>query len=627
MRAALPSRPLRPLAVGVGLALAVAVTAVVAYWAGTRHTEPEPPVPPGDSAFAILTSEYPVGAPSPDQASSATWLRPVATSIVVAVRESVGDVPESVEQSLTDDPSWVREAMDRENLAVPSRLISSALDARVALASSYASGQGEPELRRWASLLLDNSSAPVPPLEKAVLTESLKNLSISTKPELNGRWGEVMGAVREMMDQDARKARAAHSRVPVVARTLLLQSYARALDPHSNYTPPPSPSAQGAATPPPSASTSGISQSGDRLDMSAVGVETQKVATGLKITSIHSGGAEDRAGLRKGDIILGASASKDDLAPGKGAPSFLGAARPGESLWVLFRRGGADSSVRVEYRGRDRLRFDESKVGNLRVGRISVPVFYTDGLSDDMAEMVASRPGVGAFTLDLRGNPGGALASVPALLSVFMPPRPVVLSVSSVDATRMDTAGAPLWTGPLTVLVDGSTASAAELAAGALQDYRRAAVIGAKTFGKGTGQTTVGLPDGASVTVSVERIYRPSGASTQGVGVTPDVTLAAKPDAPTPPSERDYANAQPSSMVRPFAGSPMPAEYTRVDTQCVEAIRSAISGVSSADRAAEISGAVQASNPACAPAVAKGGEPEFHDVGSKAKPAPSEVAK
>jgi C-terminal peptidase prc len=93
-------------------------------------------------------------------------------------------------------------------------------------------------------------------------------------------------------------------------------------------------------------------------------------------------------------------------------------------------------------------------------------------------------------------------------------------------------AGGVALTQPMAVLVDGDSASAAEITAAALRDYHRATVVGEKTFGKGSVQVDFPLPDGADLHLTVERWYGPDGESIEGSGITPDQVVAlADPDA------------------------------------------------------------------------------------------------
>jgi carboxyl-terminal processing protease len=128
--------------------------------------------------------------------------------------------------------------------------------------------------------------------------------------------------------------------------------------------------------------------------------------------------------------------------------------------------------------------------------------------------------------LDLRGDPGGLLDEAVETSSAFLDGGPVVSyeqrghSPQVLDASRGGVTGIPL-----VVLVDGGTASAAEIVAGALQDRGRAVLIGSRTFGKGSVQAPSQLSDGSALELTVGHYLTPSGRSLDGVGIEPDLEM------------------------------------------------------------------------------------------------------
>jgi carboxyl-terminal processing protease len=130
--------------------------------------------------------------------------------------------------------------------------------------------------------------------------------------------------------------------------------------------------------------------------------------------------------------------------------------------------------------------------------------------------------------LDLRGNPGGLLDQAVKVVNLFVDEGPVVYTIGR-DRSKKETEraqkGLSKWDLPLVVLVDGSSASASEIVAGALQDYGRAVIAGQQTFGKGSVQTVIPLGDDSGMKVTIARYYTPSGRSIQVKGITPDVRL------------------------------------------------------------------------------------------------------
>jgi carboxyl-terminal processing protease len=148
--------------------------------------------------------------------------------------------------------------------------------------------------------------------------------------------------------------------------------------------------------------------------------------------------------------------------------------------------------------------------------------------------------------LDLRNNPGGVLEAASASADEFLE-RGTIVSADGrtgdarfhIEATPGDLAGGA----PIVVLVNGGSASAAEILAAALRQNGRATLVGRKTYGKGTVQTILPLSDGEALKITTSRYYTPSGASINGVGITPDVLLGG-PEAP--PAELDAGTSTPT---------------------------------------------------------------------------------
>ena len=130
--------------------------------------------------------------------------------------------------------------------------------------------------------------------------------------------------------------------------------------------------------------------------------------------------------------------------------------------------------------------------------------------------------------LDLRNNPGGLLTAAVEVADVFLDGGLVVYTQGREASARQDYYAKPgesLDGAPLIVLVNGGSASAPEIVAGALQDNRRAIVMGTDTFGKGSVQTILPLPDGDAIKLTTARYYTPGGRSIQAEGIVPDVPL------------------------------------------------------------------------------------------------------
>jgi carboxyl-terminal processing protease len=187
-----------------------------------------------------------------------------------------------------------------------------------------------------------------------------------------------------------------------------------------------------------------------------------------------------------------------------------------------------------------------------RIGIITLPSFYADfeegktRCSVDVERLLErlKDEGIDGLMLDLRNNGGGALEEVRRMTGFFTRRGPVVQVKNTFGEIQVKESDRqePIWDGPMVVLTDKSSASASEILAGALQDNNRAVIVGeSSTFGKGTVQQPMDigrmLPffkarnKAGTVKVTIQKFYRPSGSSTQKLGVVPDIILPSLTDA------------------------------------------------------------------------------------------------
>ncbi|MGB5709033.1 MAG: carboxy terminal-processing peptidase, partial [Arenicellales bacterium] len=280
-------------------------------------------------------------------------------------------------------------------------------------------------------------------------------------------------------------------------------------------------------------------------------------------------------------------------------------------LEILPGEAGLEGDTEIIEIVRDEIRLEEQAArketldittenSQARIGLIELPSFYVDfdgmhgGDSDyksttrDVRNLLLEfkSEGIDGLVIDLRGNGGGALTEAIALTGLFIPQGPVVQVENSGGNVQVDRDPDPeiVYDGPLVVLVDGYSASASEIFAGAIQDYRRGLIIGEPTFGKGTVQNLVNLNrfarnDGnlGQLKVTIAQFFRINGDSTQFRGVTPDLIWPTS-DPESEVGERSYDNAIPwrkimQAKFEQFQGGISEDILERARTQHVDRIK------------------------------------------------------
>jgi carboxyl-terminal processing protease len=172
---------------------------------------------------------------------------------------------------------------------------------------------------------------------------------------------------------------------------------------------------------------------------------------------------------------------------------------------------------------------DPAQTGNLKIGYLRITEFVEPTPQELEEQLTALQArGMQALIVDLRFNPGGLVRSAVDACGAFLPPRTMVVYTVGRDAAQnqqyfTEMAGKPRPTFPLAVLVNGETASAAEIVAAALKDLKRAILVGETTFGKGVVQTETALPDGSAIRLTTAKYYTPDKQEIQGRGIVPDI--------------------------------------------------------------------------------------------------------
>ena len=151
--------------------------------------------------------------------------------------------------------------------------------------------------------------------------------------------------------------------------------------------------------------------------------------------------------------------------------------------------------------------------------------------------------GMGSLVLDLRNNPGGLLDQAISVSELFLEDGKLIVYTKG-RLTNQDmkgfSKGGGIWSGrPLAILINGGSASASEIVAGALKDWDRATLIGTQSFGKGSVQTIIPLSDGSGLRLTTAKYYTPNNAEIHGEGITPDIVVELEPISPSDDPESE----------------------------------------------------------------------------------------
>ena len=295
-------------------------------------------------------------------------------------------------------------------------------------------------------------------------------------------------------------------------------------------------------------------RSGTTGEFGGLGIEVGMEDGFVKVVSPIDDTPAARAGIQAGDLII-----RLDDTPVKGLSLNdavkLMRGKPGSVLALTIIREGADAPLSIDIK-RDiikvtsvRNRMLEDGYGYLRISN-----FQTKTTTDMLKSIKSMKEEAGGslqgMVLDLRNNPGGVLSGAVGVSDAFLNEGMIVYTDGRETDSKLRydaTNGDVLDGAPLVVLVNGGSASASEIVAGAMQDHGRAIVLGSKTFGKGSVQTIQDLPAGGAVKLTTSRYYTPNGRSIQALGIEPDIST--KPGSwIRPEDENGYSPLTESSL-------------------------------------------------------------------------------
>lgn len=252
-----------------------------------------------------------------------------------------------------------------------------------------------------------------------------------------------------------------------------------------------------------------------------IGVYLQESSSGVVIVKVVSGSPAQKAGLQAGDVIVKVDDVDVSSAPLEVISSLL-KGDEGTFVKVTVRRADRTLTFTVQRR-----RIVVPTV-SLNMNTTTVAVVQIDQFTDTTpSELRQAMSMVKApkLVLDLRGNPGGLVESLVDIAGMFMGPKPVFMYRDNEQTTVISTKTPQIYTGKLYVLVDRYSASAAEMLAGALQDNKRATIVGERTFGKGVGQTLFDLDDGSLLYLTTFEFRTPNGKVINNYGIDPDIKV------------------------------------------------------------------------------------------------------
>ncbi len=291
---------------------------------------------------------------------------------------------------------------------------------------------------------------------------------------------------------------------------------------------------------------------GTQGEFGGLGIEVGTEEGFVKVISPIEDTPAARAGVRAGDLII-----RIDDKPTKGMALNdavkLMRGKPKTPITLTISRKGEEAPLTFKIvRDVIRVQSVRSRVLEPGIGYVRVSQFQehtVESLSRHLVNLDRQGALARGLVLDLRNDPGGLLHGAVGVSATFLPPRVTVVSTEgrTEDAKRQYTASpedylrgeredhvarapAAAKTVPMVVLVNGGSASASEIVAGALQDYKRAVILGTQTFGKGSVQSILPLPNSTAIKLTTARYYTPSGRSIQAKGIAPDFLVEETAD-------------------------------------------------------------------------------------------------
>ncbi len=263
-------------------------------------------------------------------------------------------------------------------------------------------------------------------------------------------------------------------------------------------------------------------------EFAGIGIEYQKVSNGIKIIAPIEDSPAYKAGLKSGDIIFKINGKNFSTFKNINEATKDLKGKIGEKVKLTVDRNGKEIDFELK---KDIIKAKSTK-GNVideKFAYVRISTFQKDTSLEvqKVISKINEKNKVKGIILDLRGNPGGLLDEAINVSDLFLDESVVVFTKDRSDKKVYYRAkdGQIIKDVPMVVLVDGGSASASEIVAGALQDHKRAIIIGSKTFGKGSVQNIIEFNDGNAIKLTTSRYYTPNERSIQAKGISPDIEI------------------------------------------------------------------------------------------------------
>lgn len=275
-------------------------------------------------------------------------------------------------------------------------------------------------------------------------------------------------------------------------------------------------------------------------------VMTQDASSGvITITQVYDDSPAKKAGIKAGDILYRV---EEKTVTGKNLDKVVSwiKGKKGTKVNLTLLRGTNSDKIKVTAT-RDVINVEtvKYKVLENQIGYISISEFDSvTGAQFAKALKQLQKKNIEGLVVDLRNNPGGSLSTVCDILDSILPKGLIVYTKDKNGKKEEYTSDEKHWLNlPMSVLVNGQSASASEIFAGAVQDYGKAEIIGTQTYGKGVVQNLFDLKDGTCVKLTTSEYFTPKGRNIDGKGITPDVKIEYKYNAKDPKADNQLDKA------------------------------------------------------------------------------------